>query len=106
MFNEQGNHLRWASEVWQGLGLFSTGERQTVVDLLRSIVHPFPAALVAWARGECVDGRGDLWGLYAWGRKWNRRTGFFAALFYAVTPWTFSMNGWRLPTLLWRRAPW
>jgi 4-amino-4-deoxy-L-arabinose transferase-like glycosyltransferase len=30
-----------------------------------------------------------LSGLYALGRKWNRQTGFFAALCYALMPWTF-----------------
>ena len=98
-FIDEGNHLRWASEVWQGAMAVSTGERQTVVDLLRSIVPPLPCGVVAWARGECVDGRGDL--------KWTLCIGSQVGIveqdsspryFMPLRPGHFSMNGWRLPT--------
>ena len=45
--------MAWAMVV-------SVGERQAVVDLLRSIVLPFPCGVMAWARGERANGRGDL----------------------------------------------
>ena len=88
-FIDEGNHLRWASEVWQGRWLFPLASGKPLLIYYEALFLPFPAALWLGRAASVLTGVVILSGLYALGRKWNRRTGFFAALFYAVTPWTF-----------------
>ncbi len=88
-FIDEGNHLRWASEVWQGRWLFPLASSKPLLIYYEALFFPFPAALWLGRAASVLTGVVILSGLYALGRKWNRRTGFFAALFYAVMPWTF-----------------
>lgn len=88
-FIDEGNHLRWASEVWQGRWLFPLASSKPLLIYYEALFFPFPAALWLGRAASVLTGVVILSGLYALGRKWNRQTGFFAALCYALMPWTF-----------------
>ena len=88
-FIDEGNHLRWASEVWQGRWLFPLASGKPLLIFYEALFLPFPAALWLGRAASVLTGVVILSGLYALGRKWNRRTGIFAALCYALMPWTF-----------------
>ena len=88
-FIDEGNHLRWASEVWQGRWLFPLATGKPLLIYYEALFLPFPAALWLGRAASVLTGVMILSGLYALGRKWNRQTGFFAALCYAIMPWTF-----------------
>ncbi len=88
-FIDEGNHLRWASEVWQGRWLFPLASGKPLLIYYEALFFPFPAALWLGRAASVLTGVVILSGLYALGRKWNQQTGIFAALFYALMPWTF-----------------
>jgi len=88
-FIDEGNHLRWASEVWQGRWLFPLASGKPLLIYYEALFFPFSAVLWLGRAASVLTGAVILSGLYALGRKWNRQSGFFAALCYALMPWTF-----------------
>lgn len=88
-FIDEGNHLRWASEVWQGRWVFPLASGKPLLIYYLALFLPFPAPLWLGRAASVLTGVVVLSGLYALGRKWNHRTGVFALLCYALMPWTF-----------------
>ncbi len=89
-FVDEGNHLLWANEIWQGHVVFPFSTAKALEMYFLAALVPFRAPLWVGRFGSVLTGAVTLSALYALARAFGKpRAGLFAAAFYALLPWTF-----------------
>jgi 4-amino-4-deoxy-L-arabinose transferase-like glycosyltransferase len=89
-FVDEGNHLLWAGEVWQGRVIFPFSTAKALEIFYLAALLPFRSPLWVGRLGSVLAGTVTLAGLWALGQRWkNNRLGLWAAAFYSLNPWTF-----------------
>ncbi|MBM4423120.1 MAG: hypothetical protein FJ030_06955 [Chloroflexi bacterium] len=89
-FVDEGNHLLWAAEVWQGRVIFPFSTAKPLEIFFLAALMPFRTPLWVGRLGSVLMGTVTLAGLWAVARQWSgARIGLWAAALYALTPWTF-----------------
>ncbi len=89
-FVDEGNHLLWAVEVWQGRVVFPFSTAKALEIFYLAALLPFRNPLWVGRLGSVLASLVTLSGLWALARQWpNRQAGILAAAFYALMPWTF-----------------
>lgn len=89
-FVDEGNHLLWAAEAWQGRVIFPFSTAKPLEIFYLAALMPFRAPLWVGRFGSVLAGIVTLTGLWALARRRKQgRAGLWAAMFYAFTPWTF-----------------
>lgn len=87
---DEGHHIRWAAEVWQGQVLFPVSTGKPLLIYLLALLFPGPGALWLSRIGIVLCLPLTLAGLVAVGQRMGRPTqGWFAAALFALTPWGF-----------------
>ena len=89
-FVDEGNHLLWAAEVWQGRIVFPFATAKPLEIFYLAAFLPFRAPLWAGRFSSLLTGVITLSAIYSLARGLgHRRAGLLAAAFYALLPWTF-----------------
>ncbi|HLB45479.1 MAG TPA: glycosyltransferase family 39 protein [Anaerolineales bacterium] len=89
-FVDEGNHLLWAAEVWQGRIIFPFSTAKPLEIFYLALLMPFRNPLWMGRFGSVLMSVVTLTGLWALARRLgNGNIGLWAAIFYAFTPWTF-----------------
>ncbi len=89
-FVDEGNHLLWANEIWQGHVVFPFSTAKALEMYYLAAFLPFRAPLWVGRFGSVLTGVVTLSGLYALARALGSpRAGLFAAACYALLPWAF-----------------
>ena len=89
-FVDEGNHLLWAAEVWQGRVIYPFSTAKPLEIFYLALLMPFQNPLWVGRLGSVLLGLVTMSSLWALARRWgDGNTGLWAAMFYTVTPWTF-----------------
>lgn len=89
-FVDEGNHLLWAAEVWQGRIVFPFSTAKPLEIFYLAVLAPFGNPLWAGRLGSVLAGMVTVGGLIALARSGGRPgAGLPAAALYSLLPWTF-----------------
>ena len=89
-FVDEGNHLLWAVEVWQGRIIFPFSTAKPLEIFYLAVLMPFRAPLWVGRFGSVLASVVTMAGLWALARRWgDGRAGMWAVAFYTLMPWTF-----------------
>src|SRR5574341_2337798 len=89
-FVDEGNHLLWAVEVWQGHVVFPFSTAKALEIFYLAALMPIRSPLWVGRMGSVLMSVVTASGLWALAHQWkNDRAGLWAAAFYAFMPWTF-----------------
>ncbi len=87
---DEGNHLLWASEIWQGHIVFPFSTAKALEVYYLAALLPFQNPLWVGRAGSVLANAVTLSAIWALAHHWgSNRAGLWAVVLYALSPWTF-----------------